>query len=310
MFTISNDELLIAELTNETIEKMIYVIRGKKVMLDFELAKIYNYSTKDFNNQVKHNIERFDEDFRFQLTNDEFKQILRWKKSTSSWGGIRYLPYAFTEQGIYMLMTVLKGNVAVAQSKTLIRAFKQMKDYLYANNELIVKDIINNYSYRIDRIENQLETVMKNFKEESNFRYFLIMDGQRIEADIAYQSIYQLAKKSIMIIDNYVDIKTLQLLKVCSPNIQIFIFTDNLAKNKINAIYLEDFKKDTGISIKVKSNNNIIHDRYIIIDYESNQKQIYHCGASSKDAGDKVTTIIKIEDVQLYNGLIDRMIDL
>ena len=84
MNNISGDKLLVIELTNETIEKMIYVICGKKVMLDFELAKIYSYSTKDFNNQVKHNIERFDEDFRLQLTNDEFKQILRWKKSTSS----------------------------------------------------------------------------------------------------------------------------------------------------------------------------------------------------------------------------------
>lgn len=113
----------------EWIKDKIYTIRGEQVMLDFELAEIYGYETKDFNRQVKNNIERFDEDFRFQLTDEEFKVILRCKNSTSSWGGTRYKPYAFTEQGIYMLMTVLKGELAVAQSKMLIRMFKEMKKY-------------------------------------------------------------------------------------------------------------------------------------------------------------------------------------
>ena len=92
-------------INEETIQSKIYIVRGQKVMLDFELAEIYGYTTKRFNEQVKNNIERFDEDFRFQLLKEEFDN-LRSKKSTSSWGGTRYLPYAFTEQGIYMLMTV------------------------------------------------------------------------------------------------------------------------------------------------------------------------------------------------------------
>ena len=96
-----DNEIMIPELNKETIESMIYTIRGQKVMLDFELAKIYGYDTRDFNNQIKHNIARFDSDFRWQITKDELNQILMWKKSTSSWGGIRKLPYALTEQGIY-----------------------------------------------------------------------------------------------------------------------------------------------------------------------------------------------------------------
>ena len=103
-----------------TLKDKIYTIRGQKVMLDFELAEIYGYSTRDLNNQVKNNIERFDEDFRFQLTREEFNLILKWKKSTSKRGGRRKLPYAFTEQGIYMLISVLKGDLAVQQSKTII----------------------------------------------------------------------------------------------------------------------------------------------------------------------------------------------
>ena len=92
-------------INEETIQSKIYIVRGQKVMLDFELAEIYGYTTKRFNEQVKNNIERFDEDFRFQLLKEEFDN-LRSIFSTSSWGGTRYLPYAFTEQGIYMLMTV------------------------------------------------------------------------------------------------------------------------------------------------------------------------------------------------------------
>ena len=105
------DELLIPELNEDKIESMIYEIRGQKVMLDFELAKLYGYETRDFNNQIKHNIERFDDDFRFQLNEIEWNEFLLWKKSTANnLTKRRTLPYAFTEQGIYMLMTVLKNR--------------------------------------------------------------------------------------------------------------------------------------------------------------------------------------------------------
>lgn len=124
----------------ESLAKKIYIIRGQKVMLDFELAEIYGYETKRFNEQVKNNIEKFDDDFRFQLTKEEW-EFLRSNFSTSKLeagsGGRRYLPYVFTEQGIYMLMTVLKGELAVKQSKALIRTFKQMKDYIVENQDLI-----------------------------------------------------------------------------------------------------------------------------------------------------------------------------
>ena len=123
----------------------IYTIRGVHVMLDSDLAEIYGYETKRFNEQVKHNIERFDEDFRFQLTDDEVKIVSRSKISTLNdepqgrGHNIKYNPYAFTEQGIYMLMTVLRGELAVKQSKTLIRLFKQMKDFVLTNSQLFAE---------------------------------------------------------------------------------------------------------------------------------------------------------------------------
>lgn len=129
-------------LSEETIKNKIFTIRGQKVMLDSDLAEIYCYSTKAFNQQVKNNIEKFDEDFRFQLTKEEASLFSRSKNLTLNnidkrGSNIKYLTYAFTEQGIYMLMTVLKGELATRQSKTIIRLFKQMKDFLVNNTGLI-----------------------------------------------------------------------------------------------------------------------------------------------------------------------------
>ena len=123
-------------ITEQSLQEKIYYIRGYKVMLDFDLAEIYGYTTKAFNQQVKNNENRFEEDFRFKLTREEVAN-LRSKNLTSSWGGSRHLPFAFTEQGVYMLMTVLKGDLAVRQSKDLVRTFKKMKDYILDNRELI-----------------------------------------------------------------------------------------------------------------------------------------------------------------------------
>ena len=117
-------------INEENLKGLIYEIRGQKVMLDFDLARIYGYETKRFNEQVKNNIDKFPEDFKFQISKQELLEILKSKKTTSSWGCTRKLPYAFTEQGIYMLMTVLRGELPVKQSLALICLFKSMKDYI------------------------------------------------------------------------------------------------------------------------------------------------------------------------------------
>ena len=138
----SNNKKSISIISENSIKDKIYTIRGIQVMLDSDLAEIYGYSTKAFNQQVKNNIERFDEDFRFQLTDEEVSELSRSKILTSMQevgikGGRTYNPYVFTEQGIYMLMTVLKGELAVSQSKMLVRLFKQMKDYIVENQQVI-----------------------------------------------------------------------------------------------------------------------------------------------------------------------------
>ncbi|MBR4496384.1 MAG: hypothetical protein IKP12_04565, partial [Acholeplasmatales bacterium] len=146
-----------------------------------------------------------------------------------------------------------------------------------------------------------INTLMRNINQ--------LMNGEKIEADLAYQSIYKLAKKSIYIIDDYIDIKTLQLLKVCKK-IEIIIFSSNKANNKINDCYIKDFIFDTGNDLKIKTNNGLFHGRYIIIDYGLKNEIIYHSGPSSKDAGKRIDTITKIEEIYLYKDIVERLLNM
>ena len=339
-------ELLLRE---AQLKDKIYVIRGVQVMLDSDLAEIYGYTTKAFNQQVKNNIEKFDEeDLMFQLTNDEVRELsrskfltlnnenpnLRSKKLTSSWGGSRYSPYAFTEQGVYMLMTVLKGELATKQSKALVRLFKKMKDYVIENQEVLnhrdflrlslqtAENAQNIVEFRQklteidDKVENvvsnlgdmvrksELSPIMLNLGKPEIPPGWLILNGQPVENDLAYQQIYALANKSIAIIDNYISLKTLVLFKHAKQNVSVTIFTDN-TNNGLHKLEFEDFCKEySGLKITIKKANNIFHDRYIILDYNTPDEKIYHCGSSSKDGGRKITTITKIDDTSLYKPLL------
>ena len=168
---------------------------------------------------------------------------------------------------------------------------------------------VSKYDSKLERIEEDIEKIKENFIDENTYKHFLIMNGEKIEADLAYQSIYKLAKKSIYIIDDYIDIKTLQLLKVCKK-IEIIIFSSNKANNKINDCYIKDFIFDTGNDLKIKTNNGLFHGRYIIIDYGLKNEIIYHSGPSSKDAGKRIDTITKIEEIYLYKDIVERLLNM
>ena len=340
-----SEEITAIELTEENVESMVYEIRGQKVMLDFDLARIYGYETRYLNRQVQRNIEKFPEDFMFQLTKEEIEklvrcqfgtarksviesedlvmskksassgeQILKCQNVTSSWGGTRKLPYAFTEQGIYMLMTVLRGELAVKQSKALIRLFKRMKDYIVENNELIgynaslVNDKFLSYDKKFLEVDEKLKIVMDNFIDPSTYKQFLILDGQKIEADIAYQTIYSLAESSIYIIDDYIGVKTLHLLMSSNKDVKVIIVSDNASRNPVQPEYIEEFKEETGIDLIMKSSNNKCHDRFIVIDYGTDKERIYICGSSSKDAGNRITTIMQIDSGYINHHFIEELL--
>jgi len=306
MSNVTNKEIVIVDENN--IKDKIYLIRGQKVMLDFDLAEIYGYETRKLNEQVKSNIERFGPDFMFQLKKSEWESILRSKNRTAKTlsSKRRYLPYAFTEQGIYMLMTVLKGDLAIKQSIALIKLFKTMKDYieesghLLTNTNTYIESRFAEHDKRFENIESKLGIVMDNFIDPSKFKHFLIMNGERIESDIAYKQIYFFAKHSLVIIDDYINIKTLSLLKTVNKDVDITIISDNKFKDHVDDIMLNDFMMDTNISIKLKPNKGKFHDRYIFIDLGYDNERIYHCGHSSKDSGNRITTILEIKDLKLY----------
>ena len=313
----------IAVINEKSIRNKIYIIREQQVMLDFELAEIYGYETKTFNQQVKRNIEKFDSDFMFQLTQDEFDN-LRSQNVTSSWGGTRYMPYAFTEQGIYMLMTVLKGDTATVQSKSLIRIFKKMKDYIAENQSLIGDKSLQVLSLQTMQNSNDiaelktiiaenmvkktdLPEIIRSFGFSAAKCEYLILNGETVEAEIAYRNIYRQAKESIFIIDNYIDIKTLYLLNDINSNINITIFSDNVGNRLRLSNYNTFITEYPSIHIGFITTNHSVHDRYIILDFGKATEQIYHCGASSKDAGNKVTTISKLSDNIMFHSIINKL---
>ncbi len=350
------------------LKSRIYTIRGVKVMLDADLAEIYGYSTKAFNQQVKNNIERFAEDFRFQLSKKEVEELrsknltaitdangtkdLRCKNCTantelennsasrskiltlnkgSRGSNIKYAPFVFTEQGIYMLMTVLKGDLAIRQSMALIRLFKQMKDYIAAENAPDVsagivalatqtsqntRDIaeiatdVRTRSNKVERNESFLQKVMANFIDPSTFKHFLILNGQRLEADVAYTQIYGMAKKSVLIVDDYLDVKTLDLLRCVANGVSVKIFSEQYGRTRLTESMLADFRAarpDVELD-DVRTTGNVFHDRYIYLDFGTNTEKLFHCGASSKDAGNKITTIMQLEDIVGYHALFERLL--
>ncbi|HFR3591158.1 TPA: ORF6N domain-containing protein [Streptococcus suis] len=317
---------------DRTLKEKIYFVRGQKVMLDSDLAEIYGYETKGFNRQVKRNIEKFEgEDFMFRLTDEEIDELSRCQNGTLNRGegrgsNIKYNPYAFTEQGIYMLMTVLRGELAVKQSRALIRTFKQMKDFIIENQDFIgSKELVqiaiqtNQNTNDIAEIKSQMATkedlkkVMENFIDPETYKHFLLMNGDKIEADVAHTKIYKSAKKSIYVIDNYIGLKTLELLRAARDKTQIIVFSDNVKnKDMLTKNILDDFRKDyPNIDLKLKIAGKKYHDRYIAIDYGRENEAFYLCGASSKDAGNKVSSITKIEESSkdMYHDMFSKMLN-
>ena len=304
-------------INEEYLKNKIHTIRGQKVMLDSDLAMIYGYSTKDFNRQVKNNIEKFDEDFMFCLTSEETNYIMRCKNFTGWHRNDRFKPFVFTEQGIYMLMTVLRGDLAIKQSKALIRLFKKIKDYIVENRDLLpYKELyeIEDRTTKLEKdnviIKSDLKRVINYFEDPSTYKHFLILDGQKLEADIAYRKIFRLAKKSIIYIDDYVNLKTLSMIFLAKDNVDITLITDNKAKDSITSFMVNDFiSRNINNKLTILKSNNKIHDRFIILDFNTKNERIYHCGSSLKDAGNKITTINELSSTEEYKKTIKRLLN-
>ena len=314
-----NTELM----TVDNIFNRVYVIRGHQVMLDYDLAEIYGYEVKRLNEQVKRNIVRFPEDFLKS-------QIATLNENGNKRGlHIKKLPFVFTEQGIYMLATVLRGELAEQQSIFIMRAFREMRHYIKQNQQFVtqsemrlvtakvseisvqvagVVDWKNKAEDRFDSIQRSIDTLNENFVSDKDFKNFVIYKGQKFEADAAYIDIYQQAKRSIYVVDDYVNTKTLQLLSQKQVGVDVVLFTENGHGKRgfLTTSVVNDFIQEYP-PLRIKPNADC-HDRLIVLDYGLTTEQAYHCGASSKDAGKKLCAINVILETSMIHPVIDKLL--
>ena len=283
------------------IKSLIYVVRGQQVMLDSDLAMIYQVETKVFNQAVSRNIERFPENFRFQLTKEEFDTLRSQIATSNGRGGRRYRPYMFTEQGIAMLSGVLRSDVAVQVSIRIMNTFVEMRRFI-ANNALLFEKISDIELKQLEYQKNtdeKFDKVFRYIEDHAESEQKIFFDGQIYDAFSLITSIIRKAQKEIILIDGYVDVDTLNMLAKKNAGVDVKIYTyanAQLTKTdaaKFNAQYP---------TLTVK-NTQVFHDRFIILDGGT----AYHIGASIKDAGKKCFAITLIDDPGVVTDLLNRL---
>lgn len=274
---------------NNNVENMIYEIRGVQAMLSSDVAKLYQVETRRINEVIKRNIKRFPDTFCFQLTETEFYNLKSQFaiSSGNNHGGIRYLPYVLTEQGIMMLSGLLKSDIAVKVNVQIIDAFVKLRRYV--SNSLINNEMLINHENRILKLETTFNKMQD--KEKINTIFF---EGQIFDAYVLLLDIFDTAEEEIIVIDNYAGKELLKILKNVDKKIIIISknVDDILTKKYKNQYYNIDFK-----------NIDIFHDRFIIID----RKKLYSCGSSFKDLGKKCFAINEMDSKELTNNLLNKI---
>lgn len=292
-----------------SIESKILNIRNKQVMLDSELAAIYGIETKVFNQAVKRNIERFPDEFRFQLTEEEmntfFKPASRSQIVTLNSSGnlrgsnIKYRPYAFTEQGVAMLSAVLRSETAVKVSIEIMNAFVQMRHYLQENANIIgqISVLKNEVHSKFEKYDENFNKIFHSLEQHPKTQtQGIFFQGQIFDAYVFFQNIIQKAKNEIILIDGYVDLTVLEQLSKKKSGVQVMIYTDS--KTKISALDVQKFNSQ--YPQLILNHTSKMHDRFLIID----NKTVYHIGASLKDLGKKCFAFELMEDSAVLIPLI------
>ncbi len=283
------------ELEEIKIENLIYEIREKQVMLDSDVARLFGYTTKDLNRNVKNNISRFPGNYCFRLTEEEYKN-LRCKIFTSSlednYGGRRYLPYVFTEYGITMLTGILKSEIAVKASLKIVDTFINMRNFIRENKDIFKR--LTTVEYKMLEYDENFEKIFNALEPKKLENQKIFFNGEIYDS---YSLIIDLIKEAngrIIIIDNYIDKSILDMLIYKKENVRVELITSShyLTKTDISKFN----KQYPNLNIKY---SNIFHDRFIIID-----SCLYHLGASLKDLGKKCFGINKIEDIEYLNKIL------
>ena len=280
----------------EKLTNLIYEVRGKQVMLDSDLAKLYQVETKRINESVKNNKDKFPERFSWKLTKEESKifMVENFDQKIETRGGRYNCPRVFTEQGVAMLATILKSKVATQVSIAIMDAFVLMRKYI--SNNLIEQKYINNLVLEDHSRVNKLEETFQKFEEKRKVSdiYF---DGQIYDAYSKILDIFNSAKEEIIIVDNYADKTLLDMVKDLHVKVTIITKKNNLLKEHMIEKYNKEYHN---LTVKY---SNIFHDRYFILDNEV----VYHCGASINRIGYKIFSITLINDQDVSQLLIDKI---
>lgn len=298
-------EAPVVEIVQPAIEKLIYVIRDKQVMIDSDLAMLYQVETGALNRAVKRNIKRFPDDFRFQLTVEEYEnlkcQIGISSLNENGYGGRRTLPYVFTEQGISMLASVLHSDIAINVSIGIMRAFVEMRRFI-ANNALLFERISNVELKQLEyqkQTDEKLEQIFEYISEHEEASQKIFFDGQIYDAFSLIVSLIQKAEKEITLIDGYVDVGTLNLLAKKNEGVSVTVYTHQ--RTRLSNIDVANFNAQyPALEVKYTS---VFHDRFLILD----GKTAYHIGASLKDAGKKTFGITLINDESITKDILQRL---
>ncbi|MCD8380543.1 MAG: ORF6N domain-containing protein [Lachnospiraceae bacterium] len=295
----------IIESVQPDIKNLIYVVRNQQVMIDSDLALLYQVETGNLNKAMKRNQKRFPEDFCFQLTKQEYEN-LKFQSGSSSlngngYGGRRYMPYVYTEQGISMLASVLRSEIAIDASIRIMRTFVEMRRFI-ANNALLFERISNVELKQLEyqkQTDEKLDQIFEYISEHEESSQKIFFDGQIYDAFGLLVSLIQKAEKNITLIDGYVDVDTLNLLCKKNDKVSVTIYTHEKTKlsgadvNKFNAQY----------PVLVVKYTKVFHDRFLILD----DKIAYHIGASLKDAGKKCFGINLIQDKGIVQDILQRL---
>ena len=304
---ISNDakDTASVEMTQFNIENLIYVIRDKQVMLDSDLAVLYQVETGNLNKAMKRNQKRFPEDFCFQLSKEEFEN-LKFQSGSScldenGYGGRRYMPYVYTEQGISMLASVLRSETAINVSIRIMRTFVEMRRFI-ANNALLFEHIsaveLRQLEYQ-KQTDEKLEQIFEYISEHGESNQKVFFEGQIYDAFSLIASLIQKAEKEITLIDAYVDVGTLNLLSKKKEGVSVTIYTQK--RTRLSRIDVENFNAQYP-DLEVKYTKTF-HDRFLILDKET----AYHVGASLKDAGKKCFGISLLQDTGIVKDILQRL---
>ena len=282
----TNFEVANCDLKTMRIESLIRFIREKQVILDTDLAMLYGVETKRLKEQVKRNLDRFPDDFMFELTREELNSLRSQIATSNGRGGTRYLPYAFTEGGIAMLSSVLKSGIAVEVNIRIMRAFVAMRQFLATNAQVFQR--LANIEYHQIETDKRIDEVFKRLDANVQPQQGIFYDGQVFDAYQFVSDLVRKAKNSIVLIDNYVDDTVLTLLDKRADNVTATIYTQHISQQ----FQLDINRHNTQYPAINVEHFNRAHDRFLLIDDE-----VYHIGASIKDLGKKWFAFTLMQDI-------------